>query len=137
MKPRGLRNNNPLNIRHNADTFQGEITGIDTGFKTFSSIAYGYRAAFVMLATYLAKGCNTIERIITRWAPPHENDTERYITRVVKLSGVPRHKELTLGSGSAYIQIVGAMSFVENGIRADIAEVTTGFNLQSKIRRNT
>jgi len=33
--PRGLRNNNPLNIRHNGDTFQGEIKGNDRSFKTF------------------------------------------------------------------------------------------------------
>ena len=48
MKPRGLRNNNPLNIRHSADNFQGEIKGDDKSFKTFSSMPYGYRAGFVL-----------------------------------------------------------------------------------------
>ena len=56
MIPRGLRNNNPLNIRHSADSFQGEIKGEDKAFKTFISMAYGYRAAFVTLATYLSRG---------------------------------------------------------------------------------
>jgi hypothetical protein len=92
MKPRGLRNNNPLNIRHNADVFQGEIKGTDKSFKTFSSMPYGYRAAFVTLATYLSRGWNTIEKIISHWAPPNENDTGSYVAAVEKWSGISRNK---------------------------------------------
>ena len=134
MMPRGLRNNNPLNIRHSADRFRGEIAGTDKSFKTFSSLAYGYRAAFVILGTYLSQGCNTIEKIISRWAPPAENDTESYISQIERYSGVSRHKELTSASGTEYMMIVAAMSFVENGQNADIAQVQAGFNLQTKIK---
>ena len=133
MKSRGLRNNNPLNIRHNTDVFQGEIKGTDRSFKTFSSMPYGYRAAFVTLATYHSRGWNTIEKIIARWAPPSENDTEKYIAHVEKWSGVPRNKELTAADGADYIMIVAAMSFMENGKNADIAEVRAGFELQNRI----
>ena len=133
MKPRGLRNNNPLNIRHNADVFQGEIKGNDKSFKTFSSMSYGYRAAFVTLGTYLSRGWNTIEKIISKWAPSNENDTENYIANVVKWSGVPRNKELTAADGADYILIVSAMSFVENGVNADINQIKAGFALQNKI----
>lgn len=132
--PRGLRNNNPLNIRHNADTFQGEIKGNDKSFKTFSSMPYGYRAAFVTLATYLSRGWNTIEKIISRWAPPNENNTQAYIATVVKYSGVTAEKVLTPSDGADYILIVAAMSFVENGQNANISEVKAGFNLQSRIK---
>ena len=134
MTPRGLRNNNPLNIRHNADTFQGEIKGADKAFKTFSSMPYGYRAAFITLATYLSKGCNTIEKIVTRWAPPTENNTGTYIANVERWSGSSKTKELTTTDGAYFIQIVAAMSFIENGIAADISEVRAGFNLQTKIK---
>ncbi|HOJ67001.1 MAG TPA: structural protein P5 [Paludibacteraceae bacterium] len=134
MTPRGLRNNNPLNIRHSADHFQGEIAGTDKIFKTFSSLAYGYRAAFVILANYNLRGWNTIEKIISHWAPPAENDTENYISQVEKYSGVPRNKELTLANGTEYMMIVAAMSFVENGQNADISQVQAGFNLQTKIK---
>ena len=133
MKPRGLRNNNPLNIRHSADRFQGEIKGTDKAFKTFISMSYGYRAAFVTLATYNSKGCNTIEKIVTRWAPPKENNTVGYIANVEKWSGVPRQKVLTFADGGDYIMIVAAMSFIENGKNANISEVRAGFNLQTKI----
>ncbi|MGB4414666.1 MAG: structural protein P5 [Paludibacter sp.] len=134
MKSRGLRNNNPLNIRHNEDVFQGEINGNDKRFKTFSSLPYGYRAAFVILGTYLSHGLNTIEKIITKWAPPAENDTESYIDKVEKWSGVLRSKKLTAADGPEYIMIVAAMSFVENGKNADISAVKEGFNLQTKIK---
>ena len=133
MKPRGIRNNNPLNIRHNSDVFQGEIKGADKSFKTFSSMPYGYRAAFVTLATYNVRGHNTIEKIISRWAPSCENDTEKYIANVERWSGVPRNKPLTVADGAGYIMIVSAMSFVENGRNADISEIQAGFALQSKI----
>jgi len=133
MKPIGLRNNNPLNIRHNNEVFQGEIKGSDKSFKTFVSMPYGYRAAFVMLATYLSRGWNTIEKIVTRWAPPAENNTEKYIANVERWSGIQRNKELTAVDGADYILIVAAMSFEENGINANISEVRAGFNLQTKI----
>jgi hypothetical protein len=133
MKPRGLRNNNPLNIRHNSDHFQGEIKGKDKSFKTFSSMPYGYRAAFVTLATCLSNGFNTVEKIISRWAPSTENNTAGYIQKVERWSGVPRDKELTVADGADYILIVAAMSAVENGVNADISEIQAGFQLQTKI----
>jgi hypothetical protein len=135
MESRGLRNNNPLNIRHNADLFQGEIRpSTDKAFKQFKSMAYGYRAAFVTLGTYLSRGKNTIEKIIQSWAPPSENNTEGYIGKVEKWSGIPRNQILTTNSGEAYVQIVMAMSRVENGVPANDTDVHAGFALQNKIK---
>jgi len=134
MIPRGYKNNNPLNIRHHSDKFQGEVSGNDKAFKTFSSMQYGYRAAFVMLARYNTLGWNTIEKIISKWAPPCENDTEKYIVNVVKWSGVPRDKKLTTANGADYILIVAAMSYMENGKNANILEIRAGFKLQDKIK---
>ncbi|MFR9165001.1 MAG: structural protein P5 [Dysgonomonas sp.] len=134
---RGLRNNNPLNIRHNSDTFVGEVPGNDKAFKSFKDMAHGYRAAFVTLHTYLVKyRRDTIEKIIKAWAPPEDNnDTEAYIVAVEKQSGVARDKALTDKSGSDYIKIVGAMSKVENGKPAVMSEVESGFKLQWKITK--
>jgi hypothetical protein len=132
---RGLRNNNPLNIRHNADVFQGEIKpGTDKSFKQFQTMDYGYRAAFVTLGTYLSRGKNTIEKIVRSWAPPSENNTENYIKRVAFSSQVPKDKILTTESGEDYIKIVMAMSLVENGGPADMAEIRSGFARQNKIK---
>ena len=52
--PRGLRNNNPLNIRKGAQRWQGQ-TGNDGAFCIFESMEYGYRAAFRLLHTYNTK----------------------------------------------------------------------------------
>ncbi|MDL2313304.1 structural protein P5 [Bacteroidales bacterium OttesenSCG-928-B11] len=133
MTPRGLRNNNPLNIRHNADKYQGEVAGTDKSFKTFSTMAHGYRAAFVTLGTYNARGWNTIEKIVSRWAPPNENNTRRYVASVERWSGVQRDKILTATDGADYMLIVAAMSYMENGVNADITQVQAGFKLQTKI----
>ena len=133
---RGLRNNNPLNIRHNSDKFVGEVSGSDKSFKTFDTMAHGYRAAFVTLHTYLTKyKRDTIEKIITAWAPPEDNnDTESYIRAVEKESGISRGQILTAECGKAYMNIVAAMSKVENGVAANMAEVLRGFLLQSKLK---
>lgn len=133
--PRGIRNNNPLNLRHNPDLFQGEIRpATDRAFKQFTSPAYGYRAAFVTLGTYLSRGKNTIEKIIRSWAPPSENNTPGYIDKVEKGSGIKRDKILTAQSGEDYVKIVIAMSRVENGVDAVPADVRAGFNLQTKLK---
>lgn len=132
--PRGIRNNNPLNIRRNGDHFQGEVVpGSDREFKQFTSMAYGYRAAFVVLGTYLTHGRNTVEKIIRAWAPPTENNTEAYIANVEKRSGVGRTKVLTAESGGDYRKIVAAMSHCENGVPAVMVDVEAGFKLQFSI----
>lgn len=131
---RGLRNNNPGNIRILGDRFQGEKTpSRDLEFKEFYSIDYGYRAMFVMLATYITKGYDTVEKIISRWAPSTENDTKAYINTVVRLSGVSAQARLTTQSGPAIKKIVAAMSFVENGKAANMDDVEKGFKLQNRI----
>ncbi len=131
---RGLRNNNPGNIEINSDKFQGEIIpSQDKRFKQFTTMAYGYRAMFAILGTYLKRGNNTIEKIIKAWAPPIENNTEGYIASVEKWSGVPRNRVLTNNSGKDYVQIVAAMSRVENSVVADMADVVAGYKLQDRI----
>ena len=50
---RGIRNNNPLNIRHSADRWQGaRKVQTDKSFVQFETMAYGYRAAWKVLDTY-------------------------------------------------------------------------------------
>jgi len=79
---RGQRNKNPLNIRKSADRFDGEIVpSQDKAFKQFESYQYGYRAAFVILATYNRRGWNTIEKIVHM-----EGDKEKYIRVVLAMS---------------------------------------------------
>ena len=130
-KPRGLRNNNPGNIRQNSIRYSGEIQpSKDAAFKQFQSMAYGYRAMFVVLHTYARKhGIDTIERMISRYAPANENHTQAYIDAVSAESGVSATSHLTSTNADVMIPIVAAMSRVENGVFANMHEVVEGWDL--------
>lgn len=130
--PRGLRNNNPGNIRQNSDNFLGEIKpSADSAFKQFESIEYGYRAMFVTLNAYQKRyGLSTIRAMISRWAPAKDNnDTEAYIRAVSSESGVPENSRITSTNKDVMVPIVAAMSRVENGVEANITEVQRGWDL--------
>ena len=136
MSARGLRNNNPGNLRIGAEAFEGEIKpSQDRLFRQFKTMAYGYRALFVQLGLYLGRGMDTVEKIISTWAPPGENPTSAYISAVCRETGIDGNKQLTTTSGNDYIKIAAAISHVENGIPAVMADVEAGFDLQTKITR--
>jgi len=82
-RPRGIRNNNPLNIRYNkANDWQGQ-TGTDGEYAIFSEPEYGIRAAAKLLDRYVnVYGLRTVEDIINRWAPTIENNTSAYVSAV-------------------------------------------------------
>ena len=130
-KPRGLRNNNPGNIRQNGIRYTGEVQpSLDGAFKQFEKMEYGYRAMFVVLHTYARKhGINTIERMIARYAPATENHTQKYIDAVSEWSGVPATSHLTTTNAEVMIPIVAAMSRVENGEAAVMSEVEAGWKM--------
>lgn len=79
---RGIRNNNPLNIRHSSSKWQGMARRqSDRAFVQFTNRKYGYRAAFVLIRSYIGlHHANTIGKIIARWAPSSDgNNTQAYI----------------------------------------------------------
>ena len=100
MKTRGTRNNNPLNLRHSADQWQGaRKEQTDKSFVQFESMAYGYRAAWKTLDSYWKhfkrlRQPFTVRAIISRWAPPSENDTDAYVTTVLRLTSLGGNERL-------------------------------------------
>ena len=111
---RGIRNNNPGNIRHGID-WDGldKDQSKDEEFSQFSTPEYGIRAMFKILKTYNDKyNLNTIEGIINRWAPPIENDTEAYINFVSSKVGKNSSEVL---NEKDYISLVQAIIHMENG----------------------
>ena len=128
--PRGLRNNNPGNIRKNSDVFQGEKTSSDKEFKQFKSMAYGYRAIFKILSNYYRNyKLDTIRKMIGRWAPENENNTEAYVKAVSDYAGIPTDDPINVNDREQMIRIVAGMSKVENGREADMSDVIAGWNL--------
>ena len=131
MTARGLRNNNPGNIRINGDLFQGEVRpSKDKSFKQFETMAYGYRAMFVILRNYIRNyKLDTIRKMISRWAPTNENHTENYIKAVSGYAGIPADDPINPYDRDPMIRIVAGMSKVENGVEADMPDVITGWIL--------
>ena len=129
---RGLRNNNPGNIRINSDVFQGEITpSKDRSFKQFKSLAYGYRAIFRILATYKRTyKLETIQQWISKWAPPEDNnDTQSYIALVCRYSGMSASDVIDTANKEVMCNIVAGISFQENGVEPDMSEIEAGWRL--------
>lgn len=127
---RGLANCNPGNIRQSKTRYQGEVVpSRDKAFKQFQSMAWGYRAMFVLLDSYYRNGYTTIRKVIVRYAPPIENHTENYIRWVCEWSGIGADTPLNPQRGELMLPIVAAMSRVENGIPAVLADVQAGWEL--------
>ena len=121
MLPRGIRNNNPLNIRRTAkDQWKGlRAQQTDESFCQFESLEYGWRAAFYLLTrTYYYKyRLFTIRAIINKWAPPQENLTSTYIANVSRLTGIPPDEPIGIPSDqpTRWMKLGIAMAIQENG----------------------
>lgn len=133
--PRGIRNNNPLNIRK-GNNWKGERPDqVDKAFEEFSSMTYGIRAGFIIIRKYmsgyngLTEKFNTIEKIIRRWAPPTENSTQKYIDQVAKESGISPRLKLSFADKKSMCAIVSAMIHVECGQLVDMALIESGYDL--------
>jgi len=128
---RGLNNRNPGNIRRSGVRYKGEVRpSRDPAFKQFATLAWGYRAIFVLLDTYRRRhGLRTIAEMIARWAPPTENRTEAYIRAVAERTGIAPDEPLDTRDRRTMVPIAAAISFVENGAPADMAEVERGWEL--------
>jgi hypothetical protein len=89
LLPKGLRNNNPGNLRFIArNPFNGQVGQDDDGFGVYSSMALGVRAAGKQLLAYGRRGLNTVRQIASTWAPSSENDTEAYVLALCSELGV-------------------------------------------------
>lgn len=135
MEPRGIRNNNPLNIRK-GNNWKGERPNQkDKAFEEFVSMEYGIRAGFIILRKYITgyngitTKFNTIELIVRRWAPPTENATQKYIDFVAKDMGISPRLRLSFGNKSQMVNLVFAMIFVECGQRVDKNIISSAYDM--------
>lgn len=127
---RGLRNNNPLNIRIGNNWIGERTPKKDPLFEEFNSLEYGIRAAFIILLKYITKyKRNTIEKIIRSWAPPSENNTNLYITTVESITGINRHVEIKASDEKKIKALVDAMIFVECGVHLLPEIINSAWNM--------
>ncbi len=131
---RGLRNNNPGNLRLSKDKWQGLRTvQTDKEFFQFETMAHGYRALIRTLQNYrkLHK-CQTIAEFISRYAPTIENNTAGYIQRVCREMQVPTTYVPDVNDKATMCNFAAAISQVENGVPAVMADIYSGWELLNK-----
>jgi len=117
MAPRGIRNNNPGNIRRSATKWQGlaNVQG-DPDFCTFTAPKWGLRAIARLMLTYSNQhGLQTIRGLVGRWAPESENNTPAYVTAVALGVGVDPDADIDVDQASVMLPLVKAIILHENG----------------------
>lgn len=109
---RGVRTNNPLNLSF---ANQPNAIGTDGRFAVFQTPEEGVAASVRQLQLYGQRGLNTIDQIVSRWAPPSENNTPAYIQAVAQRVGVSPNQEIDLSNPNIMRRLVNAMSVQEVG----------------------
>lgn len=117
-KSRGVRNNNPGNIRISSNNWDGKIPkdqNTDGSFEQFVTWVHGLRAMTKLIINYIKGGHDTIAKIINRYAPPIENPTNDYINFVVKETGILANQAIDPSDKTVIRKIIKAMVRMEQG----------------------
>lgn len=139
---RGLRNNNPANIRLTKDRWLGmSDEQTDKVFVQFDKRVYGIRALMVLLRNYYVNyNLRTVRGIIGRFAPPNENDTSTYIAYVARVVGKGADDEISSVDfrdegrfhSLTLLRLCHAICLMESGYRLQEGE----FEMALSIARN-
>ena len=123
--PRGIRNNNPLNIRK-GNNWKGERPNqTDKAFEEFESMTMGIRAALILMRNHIdghrhtRPRLNTIRKLVSVWAPPSENATEEYIQYVARHVGMSPDEIINPRDRKQLTSIAREMAYVECGLYLD------------------
>ena len=110
-----IAKHNFFNIRAAQDVWQGQV-GQRRGFVEFQNEKMAVRAWLRLMRTYREKHqCDTIASIVTRFAPPSENNTLNYIRYCVEKVGKPASAKLEYNAD--YCKLAEAMAFYETNTR--------------------
>lgn len=131
---RGIRNNNPGNIRNSeANDWKGEVAKADKNdqaFEEFETMPHGVRAMMKLLQKYQrTHNLHTVKELVERWAPRNENNTSAYVRAVCKDMQMPESCGLDLTDKGTMCALVDAMCYVECGQRIDRADIEAGWDM--------
>ncbi len=118
---RGIRNNNPGNIRKGSKKiWLGEVwPSQDASFSQFMTMAYGVRALLIDLVNKHKNGYNTVQKIIFRYAPPTENYSARYAKYVADAMGLTVTEPFAMTEVNL-LKFAKAVAKFENGNAASL-----------------
>jgi hypothetical protein len=133
--PRGIRNNNRLNIRK-GNNWKGEVANqTDGAFEQFVSMQMGVRAGFKILKNYMTgyggrvRPLTNVHDIIHRWAPPNENNCKAYIESVCRFSGLHEFERLQFADRNKMLALVDGMIRVECGQPVELDIIASAYDL--------
>ena len=130
--PRGIRNNNPLNIKIGND-WQGERPNTDGVFEEFETMQYGLRAAFIILRKYIKKyGRNTVFKIVHSWSPDGEAKECAYMQSVAKWVGIRLYEEIDYDDKGLMCLLVQGMARVETGRVIDLNIISDAYEMAKR-----
>jgi len=91
--------------------------GSSTGFQQYATTEEGIKAVDDNLKAYGTKHkINTLRGVISRWAPPSENDTDSYINFVSQKTGLKPDEEIDLSNPAIRHIISGPIILQEQGL---------------------
>lgn len=111
---RGIRNNNPLNMKWNSvNNWVGQVGQDSGGYIIFDTAVNGVRAAAKNLRSYSNAGFKSIRQIITRWTQGDsltvQNNYINYVSGQLKIS-----PDVALNTNN-WAALLSAMTYFENG----------------------
>ena len=118
--PRGIRNNNPGNIKNNPNNRWVGLSPCqnDKDFCVFISAKYGIRALSIILRNYQSRyGLKTVKDIINRYAPTIENNTNSYVKSVCQFLEITDTTTIDIGEECVMLCLLKAIIRHENGIQ--------------------
>ncbi|CAN1538421.1 virion protein [Flavobacteriaceae bacterium] len=131
---RGIRNNNPGNLRITADKWQGMVSldkNTDKSFQQFIEMKYGVRAMLRDVVNDILKGKNTIRKLISEYAPPTENNTESYINGVSKKLGLTPDEKIK--KIDAVFLMAIAKAIISHEVKASEKHLVTDSDIRKAI----
>ncbi len=128
---RGLRLNNPGNLRHHTTKWKGEVCpSVDSEFKQFISEAHGYHALLQMVSDCITRyGCTTPRLVIARWAPSAGCPTVSYLDFVCQHTRMDADALLNPNDERQMCKLTAAMSHYENGFFPRMQAVIRGWEM--------
>ena len=137
MTARGIRNNNPGNIR-TGDDWRGLAEWADMtaaqknekSFCVFIAPVYGIRALARLMLNYQQRySLDTVREIIDRYAPDTENDTNAYAKDVSTRTGFGMDESIDLREPEKMYNMLVAIIIHENGTNIFTHEIQDGMVL--------
>ena len=109
------RNNNPGCIRYSAHAVELGATGRANGFAIFPDEGTGMRAIGTLLRSEKYRDLS-IGAAITKYAPPHENDTDSYIKKLCNMTGLSNNLKIRDLNDEQMTRVVNAIRIIEGWI---------------------